>query len=532
MAYHKDLREHLKNMEEKGKLIRIKREINKDTELLPLVRLQFRGLPEEERKGFIFENVVDSKGKKYDVPLVVGVIAASRDIYAMGMNCDPDKIAEKWLEVQANPIEPVIVADGPVQEVVHIGDGLLEHGGLEEFPFQISTPGYDAGPFITSPYNVSKDPETGVPNLGMNRAHVKSPTRTGMQFSSVTQHGAVHVAKARKLGKPLEFAIVIGGPPSLGFVSVTRLPYEVNEFAYVGAIAGEPLEMVKCKSIDLEVPAHAAIVIEGLLSTDEIEPEAPFGEALGYVGKRDMMPYLTVTCITHRKNPIYQAFLSQFPPSESSKIKSIGNSNALCRYLKTACNQPWVLDVLCHESTGATGLNAIKVAKTEQANIWKTLDEASKWAGANRPNSKLFIALDEDIDISDADAINWAICTRCLPHRDSRIDTSPSTSFMDFSVVSPDTVELADVEHTTSRLLLNATMKWPYPPVSLPKKEYMERALQIWEEEKLPALKLKKPWWGIDLGYWPDEWDEHAAMAVKGDYKAVGDILATRRKKV
>ncbi len=532
MAYHKSLRDHLEKMEEKGKLIRIKREINKDTELLPLVRLQFRGLPEEERKGFLFDNIVDSKGKKYDIPLVVGVIAASREIYAMGMNCDPDKITETWFKAQANPIEPVIVADGPVQEVVHIGDGLLEHGGLEEFPFQISTPGYDSGPFITAPYVVSKDPETGVANLGMYRIHIKSPTRTGIWFNSVTQHGAMHLAKAKKMGKPLEVAIVMGGPPSLGFVSVTRLPYEVNEFAYVGGIAGEPLEMVKCKSIDVEVPAHAEIVIEGLLSTDELEPEAPFGEALGYMGKRDMMPYITVTCITHRKDPIYQAFLSQYPPSESSMIKGIGNSSALYRHLKAVCDQPWVLDVLCHESTGSVGLNAIKIAKTEQANVWKTLDEASKWAGAHRPNSKLFITLDEDIDISDADAINWAICTRCLPHRDSRIDTSLTTSIFDFSVVSPEVNESRDVERECSRLLLNATMKWPYPPVSLPKKEYMERALQIWEEEKLPALKLKKPWWGIDLGYWPAEWDEHAEMAAQGDYKAVGDILATRRKKV
>ncbi|MFC1956024.1 UbiD family decarboxylase [Chloroflexota bacterium] len=319
MAYYKDLRELLKSLEEKGKLIRIKRKINKDTELMPLARLQFRGLPEEERKGFMFENITDAKGKKYDIPLVVGVIAASRDIYAIGMNCDSDKITEKWSETRTNPIEPIIVNSGPVQEVVHIGDSLLEHGGLEEFPIQISTPGYDSGPFITCPYVVTKDPETGIPNVGMYRAHVKSPTRTGVQFYSVTQHGAMHLAKAAKMGKPLETAIVIGGPPCLGYVAVTRLPYEVNEFAYASAIAGEPLEMVKCKSIDLEVPAHAEIVIEGLLSTDEIEPEAPFGEAGGYVGKRDIMPYLTVTGITHRKNPIYQAILSQYPPQREQQ---------------------------------------------------------------------------------------------------------------------------------------------------------------------------------------------------------------------
>lgn len=532
MAYYKDLREFLSALEEKGKLIRIKREINKDTELHPLVRLQFRGLPEEERKGFIFENITDSKGKKYEIPLVVGVIAANKEIYSIGMNCDPDRISEKWAEVHSNPIEPVIVSDGPVQEVIHIRESLLEHGGLEEFPVPISTPGYDSGPFITSPYVVSKDPETGVANVGMYRAHIKSPTRTGIMLYAATQHAAVHVAKARKMGKPLEAAIVLGGPPSLAFVAVTKVPYEVSEFAYAGAIAGEPLELVSCKSIDLEVPAYAEIVIEGILSTDEIEPEGPFGEALGYIGKRDIMPYFTVRCITHRKNPIFQAFLSQYTPSESSKIKSIGNSSALHQYLRHTCNQPWVVDVLIHESTGVTGLNVIKVAKTEQSNVWKTLDETSKWVGANSPTSKLIVALDEDIDIQDADAINWAISTRMLPHRDSRVDTSPTTASMDFSVVSPDTIEMPHTVHTASRLLLNATMKWPYPPVSLPKQEYMNRALQIWKEEKLPPLKLKQPWWGHNLGFWPAEWDEQAAMAVKGDYQAVGDILAKQRRKI
>lgn len=120
MGYPKDLREYLQLLEEKDKLIRIKREINKDTELYPLVKLQFRGLPKEERKAFLFENVVDAKGKKYKIPVVICALGASREIYALGMNCDPDKILDKWAEVQLHPIEPVVVDHGPVHEEIHI----------------------------------------------------------------------------------------------------------------------------------------------------------------------------------------------------------------------------------------------------------------------------------------------------------------------------------------------------------------------------------------------------------------------------
>ena len=536
MAYYKDLREYLKVLEDRGKLVRIKREVNKDTELHPIVRLQFRGLPEEERKAFIFENVVDSKGRRYNIPVVACALGANREVYSIGMSCDVDKIPEKWDEIQLNPIKPIIIGDGPVHEEVHIGDGLLEHGGLEEFPTPISTPGFDVAPFFTSPYWVSKDPETGIVNVGTYRAHVKSPTRTGVMFISELQHMARYLAKCREMGRPLEAAIVIGGPPSIGYVSVSRIPYELDEFACAGAIAGEPLELVKCKTVDLEVPAYAEIVIEGIISADEVEPEAPFGEFHGYMGQRDNMPYFTVKCITHRKSPIFQVFLSQFPPSESSMIRDVGLAGNLHKYLTRDLGQPWVQEIDLHESTGSAGLTVIKIDKTEQNNVWKTLDEASKWFADNFPINKVIVAVDEDIDIRDADAINWAISFRVQPHRDCRIDTEPGKMLMDYSLLPPGEAAERDVRFldmpTASRLIINATMKWPYMPVSLPKKEFMEKARRIWEEEGLPQLKLKRPWWGYNLGHWLPEEDEQAMMAVRGDYKLVGDILAKQRKKI
>src|SRR4249920_3772167 len=107
--YYRDFREHLTALEERGKLVRIKREINKDTELMPLVRWQFRGLEERDRKAFLFENVVDSKGKRYTMPVTVGTLAATTEIYAIGMMCEPDDISERWTQAQLNPIDPVKV---------------------------------------------------------------------------------------------------------------------------------------------------------------------------------------------------------------------------------------------------------------------------------------------------------------------------------------------------------------------------------------------------------------------------------------
>ena len=536
MVYPKDLRDYLRFLEEKGKLIRVRREINKDTELYPLVKLQFRGLPKEERKTFLFEKVVDAKGKKYNIPVAICALAASRDIYAFGMNCDPEKILDKWAEVQLNPIEPVVIEDGPVHEEIHIEEGLLEHGGLEEFPVPISTPGYDAGPFIASPYWVTKDPETGIVNVGTYRVHVKGPLKTGIMWHSIDQHIARHWTKCRKMGIPLQAALVVGASPNIGHVSVTKLSPEVNEFAFAGAIAGYPVELVKCKTIDIEVPAYGEIVFEGELSIDEVEPEAPYGEALGYMGHRKWMPNFTIRCITHRKNPIWQTFMSQFPPSESSMIRGIGREGAVYKYLKYDCKQPWVTRVIMHESTGVAGVMTIQVSERDQEKVWETLEAVSKWIIPNSPNTKLVMTVGEDIDPEDADALNWAFSFRVQPHRDCRIKTYPGKTLMDYSLVPPQAAFERDARYErmpeASHLLVNATIKWDYPPVSLPKKEFMERALRIWEEENLPPLKLKQPWWGYTLGYWPHEFEEQADLAVKGEYQRVGEILAKQRRKL
>jgi UbiD family decarboxylase len=324
MAYYKDIRDLIDALQRANLLVRVNQEINKDTELHPLVRLQFRGLPESERKAFLFTKVTDVSGRRYDIPVVVACLAGSRQIYGVGLQCDPDKISQRWTEARNNPIEPVLVEDAPVQEVVQIGDDCNKPGqGLETFPIPISTPGFDAAPYTSASHFITYDPETGVRNIGNYRGMVKARTRLGMNAGG-QQHISQHWRKWQKIGKPMPAAVVIGAPPSVSYASVVKIPYGVDEYAVAGGLAGEPVPVVKAKTVDLVVPAYAEIVIEGFINTELMEPEAPFGEFTGYMDPQQLNPFMEITCITHRKNPIYVAMLSQFPPSESSKIRGTG----------------------------------------------------------------------------------------------------------------------------------------------------------------------------------------------------------------
>ncbi|MFH0913973.1 MAG: UbiD family decarboxylase [Chloroflexota bacterium] len=537
MTYYRDFREHLQALEQQGKLRRIKREINKDTQLHPLVRLQFRGLPEEERTAFLFEKVTDSRGRKYRSSVAVAALAASAQVYAIGMKCRPEEISERMAQAELHPIAPQLVSQAPVHEEVHLGDSLLQHGGLEEFPIPVTTPGFDAAPYITAPSWVTKDPDTGVPNIGMYRAMVKSPGRTAVMFMSTSQGAFIHWDKCRQRGRPLEAAIVIGATPNISYVAVSKLPIGLNEYSVAGGIAGEPVPVVKCKTVDLEVPATAEIVIEGELSTAEVEPEAPFGEALGFVGSVSMMPCFTVKCITHRKNPIWLATISQYPPSESSKIRQYPNEGTVYKHLRYDLGMSHVLAVAFYDDLGSSRLMAIKVKKTDPAQVWRTLEAAAQ----RFTLSKIIVAVDEDVNLRDLDSVMLAICMRTQPHRDYRIIKVTPSTIMDHSLAPEEMPDISQFGKPAaprekpleaSVILMDATMKWQFPPISLPRKGFMEEAQRIWQEEGLPPLKLKEPWWGIDLGLWDQEKEELAEAAAKGDYYRAGELYTRRRKRI
>jgi len=185
-AEYPDFQRHLANLEACGLLRRIDRPINKDTELHPLVRWQYQGgLPESDRTAFLFTNVTDSAGRHYDMPVAVGALAGTAEIYSIGMGVAVEEIGRKWLHALSHPIPPTRVDSPPCQEVITTGDELRMPGsGLESLPVPISTPGYDAAPYLAATLVITEDPETGVRNMGTYRGALKASDRLGVRMAT------------------------------------------------------------------------------------------------------------------------------------------------------------------------------------------------------------------------------------------------------------------------------------------------------------------------------------------------------------
>jgi 4-hydroxy-3-polyprenylbenzoate decarboxylase len=525
MGYYRDLREFLQALEKNGKLARVKRPVSKETELMPLFRLQFRGLPEEERRAFLFENVIDCKGRKQMAMVAPGVYGASRAVYALGMMVRPEEINERWRHALSNPIPPKLVGSGPVHEEIHQGKELQELG-LDEIPAPVEEPGF-SGTIRTGTQLVTKDPETGIRNVGEYGGHFRGRDRL-LWGIGPTHHGFAHWRKCQARGIPLQGAIIVGATPNIAQAASAPVPFGVDEYGIAGAIAGEPVPLVRCKTVDLEVPATAEYAIEVEISTERLEPHAAFGEYPGYMyqGHGDAMPVMKVLCITHRKNPIFTPFLVGLAPSDCHTLGQISAEFTYYKFLKYDCNIPGVLDVAFPEGAGVWNYCVIQIKKTHPSQPWQVLQTAAGFEAGG----KIFIVVDDDIDPRDPDAVNWALSFAMQPHRDARIITGkapaldpsgypPHASSQERSFPSPS---------GSSALLIDATRKWPYPPVGLPKKEFMEGALKIWEEEGLPKLTLRKPWYGYSLGNWTADDEENAQLILEGQYARVGEKLSER----
>jgi 4-hydroxy-3-polyprenylbenzoate decarboxylase len=523
---YQDLREFIAELEAHGKLCRVHREINKDTELQPLVRWQFRGLPEEARKGFLFDNVTDSKGRKYHSSVLVGGLAGSEAIYCLGLRCQPDEVADRWIYAMDHPIEPVLVADGPAREEVHKGADLLARGGLNEFAIPISTPGFDNGPYITAGHWISKDPETGKRNVGNYRGLIKGPALTGL-MSGTPQDLSTHWEKCRKKGIPLEVAIVVGTVPAVSYAATQKVPPEMDELALAGGLAGEPVKLIKCETVDLEVPATAEIVLEGIIPTNYMEEEGPFGESMGYVDPRTLSTVFELKCVTHRKDPIWVSIISQVTPSESSKIKAMGMATLVKRFIISK-GFDCVRDVhMIEPLVNLRPYVAVSLKKRNDQDPWGVMQAVLDYGDRV---GKMIVAVDEDINVRDPIAVTWAITHRSQPHKDVKVVGDRPFGATPIGMVA--THPSSRYDNSESSLLIDATRKADFPPLSLPKKEYMERARRIWEELGLPKLQPQEPWHGYLMGLWPDDLAQEADLAARSEHEKVWEKLRQTRLQV
>ena len=522
-----DLHEHLRTLEERGLLLTIDRPIDKDAEMHPLVRWQFvGGIEEHERRAFLFTNVIDGRGHKYDFPVVVGALAANRAVYCAGMLADEADISARWENAIANPIAPRIVTEALCQEVVIEGDALQGEGrGLDRLPIPISTPGFDSAPTLTATNVITRDPETGIQNHGTYRAGLKASDRLVVRMATRIggAGGYRHYVKHQKRGdKTMPCAIVLGAPPCVAMVAPQKLPTDVDEIGVAGGLAGAPINVVRARTVDLLVPAEAEFVIEGELDTQVLEPEGPFGESHGHIALEEFNIPMRVTAITHRKDAIVASYISQVTPSESSAMKRVAYEPMFLAHLQKTLGIRSAKRVTLHERM--TALRRIVIVTMErgapQTEIWRALYGITSFRA---DCGKICIAVDDDIDPDNSDAVFWALAFRMNPAKDLHVMPYRSQGH------GPEREHDAGDEDDAT-LLIDATMKETLPPLALPKQEYMERASKIWHELGLPSLRPQSPWFGAPIGDWLPQWDEAAARAAAGDYLVNGKISEALRQ--
>ena len=515
-----DFHEQLRRLEERGLLVKIDRPICKDTELHPLMRWQFQGgLQESQRRAFLYTNVHGVDGRKYDMPVVVGALAANPEIYATGMGVPVDEIGNVWTRAMAHPIPPVPVTNPACQEVVITGADLTKPGGgLASLPVPISTPGFDAAPYFTATLAVTKDPETGVRNMGTYRAGLKALDRLGVRMASRLSGagGYQHWLKYKERGEKMPCAIIIGASPVVMFTGPQKLRIDEDEMAVAGGLAGYQIRTCKALTVDLEIPADAEIVIEGLIDTDHLEPEGPFGESHGHVALEGFNMSMQVTAITHRKNAVFVSIVSQVTPSESSVMKKVAYEPLFLNHLKKDLNVKGISRVVMHEPL--SNLRPVIFLQFKQGalktEVWRGLQGA---ATLQAQCGKICVAVSDDVDPHNTDAVFWSMAYRSNPVDDVLVIPNRAGGH-------------GPKGGNNSTLLIDATAKNPMPPLALPTKPYMEKAKAIWEELGFPTLSPQPPWHGYELGDWAKLWDQFAENAVQGKWIENGLNTWGRRK--
>jgi 4-hydroxy-3-polyprenylbenzoate decarboxylase len=518
-----DLHEHVLALARAGLLLVIDEPINKDTEMHPLVRWQYRGgIQEQARRAFLFTQPTDSMRRRYQGAVLVAGLAGNRAIYRTGWGRELSGIGKAWQDAIAGPIKSRVVECAPCQDIVVLGDTLDGPGqGLDGLPVPISTPGWDNGPYLSAGHFITRDPDSGVQNLGTYRGQIKDRRRLGMN-ASVDFHQGIyqHWLKYRARGEPMPACVAVGCPPIISYAAGYKIPDDLDELEVVGALAGGPINVIRAKTVDLLVPAYAEVVIEGYISTELLEPEGPFGESHGHVNPQEYNPYMDVTAITRRRHPILTSIVSQVTPSESSTMRRAAMEPELLHHLKSEIGIQGIAGVSMHEPlTAVLAVFVIQFSRgAPQTEVWRALRAAAcryRYAG------RWVVAVDEDIDPENCDAVFWAMAYRSQPQHDLEVLKRKEPGH---GPRGPrDDGENASV-------LINATLKGASAPIALPKREFMENARSTWERLGLPPLEPQMPWYGYELGHWPKELERQARMAVAGDYLALGEELAWMRR--
>ncbi|MFZ4664947.1 MAG: UbiD family decarboxylase [Prochlorotrichaceae cyanobacterium] len=452
----RDLRDFLKLLEERGQLRRISAIVDPDLEIAEIANrlLQYGG------PALLFEQV---KGSPY--PVAVNLLGTlQRVCWAMNME-KPEELETlgQKLSLLQQPKPPKTIGQAinfgkvlfdvvkakplrdflpPCQQVVVKGEDL----DLHQIPLIRPYPG-DAGKIITLGLVITRDCETGIPNVGVYRLQLQSKTTMTVHWLSV-RGGARHLRKAAEQGQKLEIAIALGVDPLILMAAATPIPVDLSEWLFAGLYGGKGVTLARCKTVDLEVPADSEFVLEGTITPGEMLPDGPCGDHMGYYGGVEDSPLIRFQCLTHRRDPVYLTTFSGRPPKEEAMM-----AIALNRIYTPILRQqvPEITDFFLpmEALSYKAAIISIKKAYPGQARraamaFWTILPQFTY--------TKFVIVVDQSINIRDPRQVVWALSSKVDPSRDVMI--LPDTPF--------DTLDFAsDKLGLGGRMAIDATTKIP-----------------------------------------------------------------------
>ena len=489
MSYpYEDLRAFIKRLEQEGELKRIPVEVDPVLEIAEITDRVCKemgpALLFENPKGSDHPLLINAFGSYRRMNLALDVesleevaerIVALLEIKAPEGVLDKLKMLPKLADL-ANFI-PKTVRSGACQEVVK-----TENFSLLDFPILQCWP-QDAGRFITLPLVFSKDPETAKRNCGVYRMQIFDGTTTAMHWQT-HKHGAQHFREAGRVkggtGEEdrIEVAVAIGADPAVIFSGIAPLPDGLDEMMFAGFLRRKPVDMVPCKTVDLEVPANAEIVLEGYVELDELRQEGPFGDHTGFYSLADDYPVFHVNCVTHRKKPIYQTIIVGKPPQEDCYM-----GRAVERIFLPLIRQqlPEIIDMHMPFEGIFHNLVLVTIRKRYPGHARKIM--SAIWGLGQAMFSKCIIVLDEGTDLQSYGDVVCKTLNHIDPERDIQFMLGPVDS-LDHASRLP---------NFGSKMGLDATRKWPeegfqrdWPDEILMSEEIKSRVDEIW-----PKLNLK-----------------------------------------
>ena len=421
-----DLRDFVSHLEASKQLRRIRAEVDAELEITEITdRVSKQGGP-----ALLFENV-----RGYSIPVLINALGSrQRMLAALGVGAY-DEITDRIIELvdvkspqgliekikmvprlaELGQMFPKIVKDGPCK------DKILKHGNfsLEKLPILKCWP-EDGGRYITMPLVFTNNPATGKRNCGMYRMQVYDETTTGMHWQ-IHKHGAQHLRNLkREGGSRMEVAAAIGTDPVTVFSAIMPLPEDLDEMMIAGFLRGRPVEMIRCETVDVCVPATSEIVLEGYVDASESRTEGPFGDHTGYYSLEDEFPVFHVTCVTHRKKPIYQTTVVGKPPMEDCWM-----GEAIERiFLPLMQRQfPEVKDYHMPFAGVFHNLMIVSIRKDYPGHARKVMN--SIWSLPQAMSTKCIVVVDEDTDVRDLNAVTWRVLNNIDPERDIQFMLGP-----------------------------------------------------------------------------------------------------------